>query len=94
MKFIIFLDNTSNAIKISISVTLYDGLPEKGINLIRYYSKQTRGTQSKMIKFVVIVVINFSFIFLEATAAAVVVYKRFSNRQQKFNAKTEKKKIH
>jgi hypothetical protein len=33
-----------------------------------------------MIKFVVILVVNFSFIFLEATAAAVVVYKKFSGR--------------
>ena len=33
-----------------------------------------------MKKIVVILVVNFSFIFLEATTAAVVVYKGFSSR--------------
>jgi hypothetical protein len=64
----------------SIPVTLYEGLPEKGIHLIRFYSKQKRRTQSKMKKFVVILVVNLSFIFLEAITATVVVYKGFSSR--------------
>ena len=53
---------------------------KKGIHLIRYYSKQKRRTKSKMKKFAVILVVIFSFIFLEATTAAVVVYKKFSSR--------------